>query len=263
MMMCLPFLILFEGGLTSAAERGTLRGRIVYDGKAPLQRRLKITSDKAYCEKFHPVDESLIVADDGGLANVVIWVRVKRGKPLAPPADYKNRLKQPVVLDNPECRFDPHVLTVLAGQTLILKNPDPIGQSAKIDCVRNPSINVMIPTGSEHSVVFSVAEPLPVPVSCGIHPWESAYLVVRDNPYVAVSVKDGAFEIRDIPIGTHQFQFWHERVGYLRGARIGSGVTDRRGRVTIAMRNVVEDVGTVKVDPATLRGMQTGGGRRF
>jgi hypothetical protein len=241
-----------HGQLATAAERGTLRGRVIYAGKAPPQKRLDITADKVFCEKFHPVDESLIVAKDGGLANVVVAIRVKRGRAVALPANYQDRVQQPVVLDNPECRFDPHVLKVLAGQTLVIKNPDPIGQAAKVECIRNPSINVMIPTGAELKVVFALAEPRPVPVSCSIHPWESAHLVVRSDPYMAVSAKGGTFEIKDIPIGTHEFQFWHERVGYLKDARLEGGATDRRGRVKIAIRNGIKDLGRIKVSPALL-----------
>jgi hypothetical protein len=248
----LTLIMSIPGQLATAGDRGTLRGRMIYDGKPPPQKRLDITTDKAFCEKFHPVDESLIVAKDGGLANVVVWIRPKRGRELALPANFKDRIKQPAVMDNPECRFDPHVLRVLVGQTLVIKNPDPIGQSAKVECVRNPSINVMIPTGGEQRVVLSVAERLPVPVTCGIHPWEHAYLVVRDDPYAAVSAKDGTFMINDIPTGTYEFQFWHERVGYLKEIHFEGGVTDRRGRVKMVIHNGVKDLGAIKVKPALL-----------
>ncbi len=60
----------------SADDWGTLTGRFVYDGKAPTPTALSITKDQEVCSKPpHLVDESLLVDDKGGLANVVIWAR--------------------------------------------------------------------------------------------------------------------------------------------------------------------------------------------
>ena len=51
---------------------------------------------------------------------------------------------------------------------------------------------------------------LPAPVSCSIHGWMRARMVVRPNPYFAISDKDGNFEIKDLPAGELEFQVWQE-----------------------------------------------------
>ena len=38
-----------------------------------------------------------------------------------------------VVLDNKDCRFEPHVAVVRTSQKLALKNSDPVGHNSKID----------------------------------------------------------------------------------------------------------------------------------
>jgi hypothetical protein len=44
----------------------------------------------------------------------------------------------------------------------------------------------------------------------------TAYVLVRPDPYMAVSDKKGEFEIADIPAGMHTFRIWHEALGYLK-----------------------------------------------
>ena len=54
---------------------GDLTGRLIYDGKAPERKKLKVDKDLDCCGKFDIRDESLMVGPDGGLANVFIYVR--------------------------------------------------------------------------------------------------------------------------------------------------------------------------------------------
>ena len=48
-----------------------------------------------------------------------------------------------------------------------------------------------------------------------------ARLLVRPDPYFAVSDKDGNFEIKNLPAGTElEFQVWQEKSGYVEKAKI-------------------------------------------
>jgi hypothetical protein len=85
-----------------------------------------------------------------------------------------------------------------------------------------------------------------------MHPWESAYLVIRADPYAAITAKDGSFTIADIPDGTHAVQFWHERAGYLRGVAYAGGTADRRGRAVITVQGSAVNMGVVKVKPSLM-----------
>jgi hypothetical protein len=93
---------------------------------------------------------------------------------------------------------------------------------------------------------------LPLPVDCNIHPFMHGYVLVQDHPYMIASAEDGTFEIKNIPAGKHEFQFWHEASGYMKGLNYKGGSLSRQGRadLTIADGQTL-DLGEIKV-PASL-----------
>lgn len=233
----------------SAQEWGSLKGRLVFDGPVPKADKIDVNKDQQFCGKFGLLDESLVVnSENNGLANVVIWLYVPRGddKP-AIHDSYAKSLEEPVTADNTKCRFEPHVVAMRAGQKLVIKNSDQVGHNTKVDTFTNNPFNYTVPVGGEIDHTFTEAERLPVQMSCSIHPWMKAWLVVQDHPYVAVTDKDGNFEIKNIPVGTWKFQFWQEKSGYLKETSLGSGATDNRGRAELAIKPGEVDLGTIKV----------------
>ena len=90
--------------------------------------------------------ENLLVSPDGGLANAVIMLRTKNVK-VNP--EYEKTAKDEVVLDNKNCRFEPHVQVVRLSQTLLLKNSDPTGHNSNIAPLLDTPINPMLAAGGE------------------------------------------------------------------------------------------------------------------
>ncbi len=238
----------------AAVEWGTLKGKFIYDGKAPPQKPLKVTSDLAVCSQHKPMDESLIVGKTGGLANVIVYLRAPRGAKLPVRPEDQAKAKEPVVLDNNKCRFEPHIALIQASQPIVLKNSDPTAHNVKADCRKNNAFNLLIPAGKQQDVILPLGETLPVPVSCSIHPWMSGYLVVRDDPFMTISAADGSFVIKNIPAGTHEFQFWQEKSGYLKNVSFSGGKTGPRGRAKITIGSGVTDLGEIKVSPSLFAG---------
>ena len=240
---------------TGAAEWGTLKGRFVYDGKAPVPKKLTLTKDTEYCMQHHPVDETLVVGPDGGLANAVVSIRIKRGTKLEVHPDYASSANEKVVVDNKFCRFEPHVAMMRTSQTLVLKNSDTVAHNTKADFFTNESFNLMIPAQNIQELNLSQAERIPGKIGCNIHPWMNGYLIVREDPYAAISGSDGAFEIKNIPAGEHEFAFWHETAGNLRDLAVKGGKTSRRGRVKLTIpAGGVLDLGDIKVSPTLFSG---------
>lgn len=235
--------------LTHAAGWGNIKGKFVFDGAAPSASSLTITKDKEYCGKFSLVDERLVVnPDNKGIANVVVMLYVRRGKKVKIHPDLKN-FSGAVELDNDHCRFDPHVTFVRTGQELLIKNSDTIGHNTKIDTFSNPSTNFTVPEKGELKQTFKKPETSPVPVSCSIHPWMQGYLVIKDHPYVAVSNKDGEFEIKNLPSGKLTFVFWQEKSGYVDKVTYkGKKTRLRRGRIEIDVKDgETVDLGEIRV----------------
>jgi hypothetical protein len=235
----------------TAADWGSLKGRFVYDGPPPDLAPLQVNKD-AFCIANPPPNESLIVSDGGGLANVVLFLRSARGKKLEAHPDYAASLDEPAVLNNRGCEFHPHVLLMQSGQKLVVKNSDPVGHNTKIDFGKNSSFNQIIAIDAEMAVSVSKPEAVPAPVQCSIHPWMSGFIVVNDNPYMASSGEDGTFEISNIPAGQHEFVFWHEGPKYLNGIKVGGSQT-RRGRAKLKIEaGKTLDLGEIKLSASAL-----------
>jgi len=47
---------------------------------------------------------------------------------------------------------------------------------------------------------------------CNVHPEMEAYVAVLENPYFAVSDKEGNYMIKDVPSGTYTLKIWHEKL---------------------------------------------------
>ena len=50
-------------------------------------------------------------------------------------------------------------------------------------------------------------------VECDAHGWMLAWIYAADNPYYAVTQKDGTFSIADVPPGSYTLVAWHEYTG--------------------------------------------------
>ena len=49
-----------------------------------------------------------------------------------------------------------------------------------------------------------------VKLLCHVHPEMSAFIMVAETPYHAVTGPDGRFEIRAVPDGVYTLKAWHE-----------------------------------------------------
>jgi uncharacterized protein (DUF2141 family) len=52
-----------------------------------------------------------------------------------------------------------------------------------------------------------------VRVECDAHGWMLGWVYVADNPYYAVTAKDGTFTIKDVPPGQYALVAWQEHTG--------------------------------------------------
>ncbi|HUY89331.1 MAG TPA: hypothetical protein VMV10_11400 [Pirellulales bacterium] len=225
-----------------AAEWGNLKGQFVYGGKAPELVKIPVEKEPL-CLKHDVFNEELIVNDeDHGIKDVVIYVSTRKVK-VHP--DYEKTAKDTVVIDNKHCRFEPHVLAMRLSQTLELHNSDPFSHNSNLAPLGDVPTNPLISEGSMVTYNFHKIQKAPVPVSCNIHGWMKGHIVVRDNPYTAVSDEHGKFELKDLPAGELEFQVWQEKVGYL-----SAKPAWKKGKFEMKIKKGDNDLGVIKVSPS-------------
>lgn len=255
-------LLVFTTGLLAVATAispvaaqtwGNLKLRFVYDGDAPDAKPANITADQQFCGKFHVVDESLVVnKENNGIANVVVSLSTgRRGPQPSIHPSYEASSTDAVTLDNSHCRFDPHVVAVRPRQPLTLGNSDAVGHNVNIACLFNPQYNKVIPAGGQDTYQFALEERYPVKVTCNIHPWMAAWILVRNHPYVGISDSDGNLKLANLPAGTWTFQFWQEKAGNLTQLKIPGAKELGKGQYQITVAEGDADLGDVTV-PAAL-----------
>jgi hypothetical protein len=236
----------------SSSDGCDLKGRFVYDGAPPPRKPAVITADREFCGKQNILEENLVVNPaNRGLANVIVWLHLARGESLPPiHRSYAETEKAEVHLDCDGCRFQPHVCLLRTTQTLLIRNLNPIGDSAKIDTLSNPPINILVPMKGQWRQSYPNAERLPARVSCSLHPWESGWFLVNEHPYMAVSNADGNFALKALPSGKWVFQFWHEQAGYLTELKSqGKSTAWKRGRVELEIKPGENDLGDLLLAP--------------
>ena len=118
---------------------------------------------------------------------------------------------EPVVMDQKNLRFVPHVLVILAGTTVVFPNSDPVLHN--VFSISKPMrFNLGL---YRRSTVRKVRFERPgvVELLCNVHLEMSAYIVVTKNPYYALTGPDGSFRIANVPPGRRLIRCRHERYG--------------------------------------------------
>jgi hypothetical protein len=184
-------------------DGATIRGKVKVEGKLPQLPPLQITKYKEICKDVP--NESLIVGPRQGLRYAVITLEgITKGKAVERETVHE--------LDNIKCRFSPHVQAASVGQFVLLKNSDPILHTAHAVFENDqPQFNVGLYPGRVSRKPL-VAAGL-VKIRCEVHPWMTAYIVVTEHPYHAISDIYGEYELRDVPPGVYQLKVWHESLG--------------------------------------------------
>ena len=115
-------------------------------------------------------------------------------------------------MDQLNKEFLPHVLPILVGTTVDFHNSDEVAHdvfSPDKAVAPNLKFNPWLKGGfrSYAFTTLGVAALL-----CHIHTEMSAYVIVLETPYFAVSDATGQFTIPDVPPGAYVLHTWHEKL---------------------------------------------------
>ncbi|MBI1345421.1 hypothetical protein GC163_03950 [bacterium] len=193
---------------------GTLKGRVVIQGNfsplPPAYEKGAAPKDPSICG-VEAIPNETVVVNDGGLANVFIYLaKVPSGVEVPPPGE-------PLEFDQRVCVFRPHVIVVQTNQIMKVLNDDAVAHNTHTYPKRNSPFNQTVAPNDRSGVElkYGRAETQPFQVGCDIHPWMVAYHLPVDHPWATVSQADGTFEIKNVPSGKMVFKVWHEKGGEL------------------------------------------------
>jgi plastocyanin len=129
-------------------------------------------------------------------------------------------------MDQRDEQFMPRLLAITTGSSVEFPNNDTTFHNV-FSLSRTRTFDLgRYPPGRNGAIRFD--RPGIVPVFCDIHSHMSAYILVFDHPFFAVSDTSGRYAIRDIPAGTYGLGVWSE---------LGQAKTRR---ITIAADSTIE-----------------------
>jgi hypothetical protein len=253
---CLALVPAGQSAQNTNGSWGTIRGQIVFGGDpVPAPAKVEVpddNKDKEFCLSKGPIyrQEWVVNPKNKGVRYVFVWLVPEPGDdtPLPVHPDLQ-KFAPEVVMDQPCCVFIPHAIGIRKGQKLLVKNS--ATKAHNVRWLGNRFItsggNTVVPAGKSLTITnLTASKKAFIPIvsfNCDFHKWMSAKVGVFDNPYFAITDKDGKFQIKNAPAGTYRLKIWHEEVGWRGGAkgRNGMKITIKPGGVT--------DLGKLGIEP--------------
>jgi plastocyanin len=192
-----------------AASAADITGTVTLSGTPPAEKPITPLKEDPTCGKLHaesPTTHFYVVGPNKELADVVVTLKGVTGKSTGASAG-------PAVIDQKGCTYSPQILAVQTGQKLLVKNSDPVLHNVHTTptVAGNKEENLaQMPNGPDLSIAFSAPENF-LRFKCDVHPWMFAWVTVVDHPYFAVTGKDGAFKISNVPPGKYTLSALHRK----------------------------------------------------
>jgi plastocyanin len=182
--------------IAASLQTVEVEGMVTYDGKLPPPIPV---SEAGTSRPLIEVDP-----ETKGLKDAVVWLE---GVP--EPRGDQEVTRKPVVMDQQNFFFLPHVLAVESGQGVEFRNSDVANHGVRASSLEpGNQFNVMIPFGERHTHCF-VASKRPVAIGCPIHSAMAAWIFVLDHRYYAVTDKAGRFTLPPVPVGRYTLRVHH------------------------------------------------------
>jgi plastocyanin len=189
-----------------SSTAATLSGVVKFTGMVPKSIAIDMSADPA-CKGKNVAEP--IAATNGNLANVFVYVKDGLGS-----GGWTYYAPQVEIVQQ-GCKYVPHVIGIMAGQSVRIVNADDTMHNIHPMPRNNHEWNAAEMPHGEPLVKKFVNPEVMIPVKCNQHPWMKMYINVASSPFFAVTGEDGRFDIRGLPPGTYTFAAVHETLGEL------------------------------------------------
>ncbi len=185
---------------------GWIDGQLIARGQLPALKPQPLDASLHKQCGTSAADLSLIVGRDGALQFAVVSIDDAPSSPL--PATFA-----PAFIDQQGCVYRPPVVATRAGQSIKVKNSDPLMHNVRAMQHRKPIFNVAMPL--ENLILDKPLPTIPgiVQLHCDVHPWMTAWIATFAHNLYAVSDAKGSFRIDGVTVGLHPMTVWHPRLG--------------------------------------------------
>ena len=193
-----PLLVALSTTVFAQAPTGMIRGRVDVK-RAPAQMERRPNVNDLGMHAGHDVPD---------LRRSVVYLES------APSLAFPDSEPQRAMMDQRNETFVPHVLAITVGTTVDFPNSD--NTYHNVFSLRGPRFDLgRYAAGRSKSVRFD--RPGIVRVFCEIHSHMSAFILVFNHRYFAVTSADGRYQIARVPPGRYTLVAWNE--GTIRESR--------------------------------------------
>jgi hypothetical protein len=217
-----------------------LTGAVTLVGEAPKPKGYNLTTlpDQVYCGRISDgrgwrLLQPFRVGPAGEFRDAVVYLEgIEKGKPFAG--------HQPPRIEARDCQFLPFTTVVRDQADVVVVNMDPVMHDIQAyeTSQLGPRVlfNVPLPMNPLHprnlkdtsdAALYHkhlAGEPMKQLVGmskgrrvfvmqCGFHAYMESWGLSMENPYYAITDKDGRFVINDIPPGTYKMIVWYPYIG--------------------------------------------------
>lgn len=233
---CVAFMLAVGLGLSVSVQpagadgpMGTavIKGKVILDGAVTIKTKAIKMGGVPACAALHkkPVPDQgtlFYKKQDNAVPYVFVYAKNVKDK-YDPPAD-------PIVIDQKNCMYEPHVFGMIAGQGMDIKNSDPTNHNIHSLPKRNAQFNFGQPQQNMVKQLRKDSNPrtftrkeVMVKIKCDVHSWMSSYCGVLNHPFFDVTKSHttdggnkaarGTFEIKGLPAGSYEIEAVHEKLG--------------------------------------------------
>lgn len=240
----------------TVTDGGTLSGTVTLVGQVPKPKGYNLVTfpDPVYCGRISNgtgwrLLQSFNVGVENAFRDVVVLIEgIERGKPFA---------FQTPRIEAIDCTFKPFITVVRDKYEVTVVNMDPamhdiqayetseLGPRVLFNVPlpinpfhpRNASLNAQyhkhLPGEPMRQVVTMTKGRRVFVMQCGFHAYMESWGLAVNNPYYAMTDKDGRFTISEVPPGTYRVVVWHPQIG---GAKEYTFTIQPKGHATLDVK---------------------------